>query len=263
MVLEEEKRLLELYEKGALTKEEARACSQELGLAIEELFILEEEKPRFGFTFPSFKVFSSTKLKQEFTFEQVSAMHVRLTEGKLQFLKHKKDHVQVNLTYWTEPADTPLPQLYLEGECLRFDAYLPCQMVVSLPETLMSVLDLEVGQADVRLDYLPFEDISIRSQTDKKQQEVRLATCALGPQHLLCQLQQAAVTIGLAKGQGVKGKLTSASGKVNINRREHASPCYCEKAGETTLYLQIETHSSPIHVKGVRYANGMVSSTAR
>lgn len=262
-MLEEEKRLLELYEKGALTKEEAKACSQELGLAIEELFILEEEKPRFGFTFPSFKVFSSTKLKQEFTFEQVSALHIRLTEGKLQFLKHKKDHVQVNLTYWTEPTETPLPQLYLEGECLRFDGYLPCQMVVSLPETLLSVLDLEVGQADVRLDYLPFEDMSIRSQTDKKQQEIRLVTGGRSSQHLLCQLRQAAVFISLAKGQGIKGKLTSTNGKVMINRREHASPCYCEKTGEATLYLQMETQTSPIHVKGVRYANAMVSSTAR
>lgn len=258
-----QERLMELYEKGALTKEETKACYLELGMQADALFLAEEtQKSRFGFTLPSFKVFSSTKLKQEFQFEDVTAMSIRLTKGRVSFVKHKKPYILVQVTYPTG-AGEELPQIYVEMGRLRFDSYLPCQLTVSFPEQMLSVLELDMGRADVRLDYVPFEDICIRSQMDDKQQELRLTPLSGYNQHLLCQLREVPLTLFLGKQQGIKGKLTSSKGRLRVNRKEHASPCFCEKTGETFLYLQVETQSSPIILKGVRDASRMVSSKTR
>ena len=54
MVEERQKRLIELYEKGVLTKEEAKACFMELEEEPDFLFV--EEKTRLSFSLPSLKI---------------------------------------------------------------------------------------------------------------------------------------------------------------------------------------------------------------
>ena len=55
MVEERQKRLIELYEKGVLTKEEAKACFMELEKEPDFLFV--EEKTRLTFSLPNLKIF--------------------------------------------------------------------------------------------------------------------------------------------------------------------------------------------------------------
>ena len=81
MVEERQKRLIELYEKGVLTKEEAKACFMELEEEPDFLFV--EEKTRLSFSLPSLKIFSSSKLKQDFHFSDVESMSINLKEGKI------------------------------------------------------------------------------------------------------------------------------------------------------------------------------------
>lgn len=250
MAQDQQKRLIELYEKGILTKEEARACFLELEESPDFLFV--EEKTKMTFTLPSLKVFSSSKLKQDYVFSDVESLFMSLSEGRVSFMKGKTDQVQLRLVYPQQVEETLLPQIYVENKGLHFASPLPCQLTVILPDQWMAVLELEVGRADVKLDYLPFEDISLRSTTDKKQQDIRIASLGQFPQHLTIQLSQAPIHLQVPKEQGVKGRIEGAEGSVSVNRKKKSSPYLCEKDGDNLLYLQIRTDKSPCTVKGVK-----------
>ena len=76
MTQKREERLIELYEKGVLTKEEARACFKEMNQEPDFLFV--EEKAKLNFTLPSFKVFASSKLKQAYSFDGIESLFLKL-----------------------------------------------------------------------------------------------------------------------------------------------------------------------------------------
>lgn len=251
-----QERLIELYEKGVLTKEEARACFLELEERPDSLFL--EEGRKQGFTLPSFKVFSSSKLKQDYRFEGIDSLFISLVEGKITFVKGKQEHIQLSLVYPPQEHPDLLPKIYVEKRGLHFASSLPCQLVLSLPDRWLSVLELKIGKADVRLDYLPFEDMSISSKTDKKQQDIRLTTEGRASQHLFLQLQQAPVHLHVPKQQGIRGQLESGQSHILVNRKKKASPYFCEKTGDSLLYVQMKTEKSPIYLKGVRDAIGIV-----
>lgn len=248
----EEQRLIELYEKGVLTKEEARACFMELGENTDLLF-LEEEKEKLTFTLPSFKVFTSSKLKQEFTFSDIEAMQIGLTEGRVQFIKGKTEQVLISISYPQQVAEESLPKIYIEQQQLYFTSPFPCHLTIALPDRWMSVLNLELGQADARLDYLPFEDICIQSVTDKKQQDIRLSSFGAFSQYLSVQLSHAHLQLTVPKGQAVNGQVESAVGQVQVNRRKQTSPYHYEQLGEHCLNFKIATTDSPITMKGIKH----------
>lgn len=248
---EQERRVLELYEKGVLTKEEAKACFLELNADSDFLFI--EEKAKLGFTLPHFKIFSSSKLKQEFTFSAIESMKIRLTEGRIQFLKHKKNDCAVRIVYPQQVEEEDLPKIFIEEERLYFDSRFPCQVTISLPEKWMSILDLDLGQADARLDYLPFEDISIYSQTDKKQQDIRLAAQGKFSQHLSLAFCHANVQLQLAKNQGFNGKIESRTGKVWVNRKSQISPFTYQQEGHYPLQVKMMTLDGQLSLKGMKH----------
>lgn len=251
MVSEKQKRLLELYEKGVLTKEEAKACFMELDEEVDYLFV--EEKAHLTFTLPSLKVFSSNKLKQNFRFTDIESMNIRLREGKVSFHKNKGSEILFSILYPQKPEGEELPQIYVEKKALHFAPSIPCQLTVLLPERWMSVLDLEIGQADARLDYLPFEDVSIHSHSDKKQQDIRVTSYQGFSQHLHFEVMQAPIHMIVSKHQGLKGRFESSRGTVEINRKKKTSPYLYEKAGEKMVYLQVHTDSSPLIMKGMKH----------
>ena len=250
MVEERQKRLIELYEKGVLTKEEAKACFMELEEEPDFLFV--EEKARLTFSLPNLKIFSSSKRKQDFHFLDVESMNINLKEGKIVFQKGKEADIYFVVSYSQLPQDSLLPQIYLENKSLHFSSTLPCQVTVSLPDCWMSVLDLGIGQADARLDFLPFEDVSIHSHSDRKQQDIRVTPYRATSQHLHLELQQAPIHMVVSKEQGLKGRFESKQGMVQINRKKQASPCICEKKGDKVVYLQVQTEVSPIFLKGIK-----------
>lgn len=250
-MLEEQKRLLELYEKGALTKEEARACF--LDVAEDEPIFLAEEKASMQFTLPQFKVFASTRYQQEYSFSAIESIRLRLNKGRIQFQKSKEEDVQLLLVYPHEVAADQLPQVYVEGGTLLFDSLLPCQLTLFLPDRWMNVLDMDIGQAHARLDYLPFEDISIHSKTDQKQQEVRLYLTQTASQCLSINLAHASVVMQLPKGQGLYSRLESKAGKLCFNKREVESPFVLEKTGYGRTLLHLTTLTSSIRIKEVKY----------
>ncbi|HFU4202584.1 TPA: hypothetical protein ACGO8F_000150 [Streptococcus suis] len=250
MAQEQQERLIELYEKGVLTKEEARACFLEFEERPDVLFV--EEKTKMSFTLPSLKVFSSSKLKQEYSFDGIESIFLNLAEGRLLVNKSKTNQVHIKLIYPQQADQTALPQLYVEKRGLHFTSTVPCQLTVSVPDQQLGILDLQIGRADVKLDCLPFEDISIRSKTDSKQQDIRINGYGQFPQHLYLQLIQAPIHLILAKNQGIVGRLESYSGQIMINHKKKVSPCYCEKSGQELLYLKLQTDRSSLLVKGVK-----------
>ena len=227
MTQKREERLIELYEKGVLTKEEARACFKEMNQEPDFLFV--EEKAKLNFTLPSFKVFASSKLKQAYSFDGIESLFLKLSEGRLTLTKSKNEQITVEIVYNQDAPEDKLPRLYVEKKGLYFNSSLACSLTISLPQEWMSVLAVELGQADARLDYLPFEDISIRSSRDKKQQDIRLTTCGGYPQHLYVQLAHAPFTLQTGKGQGIRGQIESQSGQVVVNRKKKNSPYQFEK----------------------------------
>lgn len=253
MTQKREERLIELYEKGVLTKEEARACFLELDLKPDFLFV--EEKSKLNFSLPSLKVFSSSKLKQTYSFEGIESLYLQLSEGRLQLTKSKTNQVGVEICYNQDAPEDSLPRLYVEKKGLYFSSVLPCRLVISLPDQWMSVLDLDLGQSDARLDYLPFEDISIHSARDKKQQDIRLTTVGEYAQHLSLQLVQAPVTVMTSKGQGIRGQITSPTGQVAVNRKKKISPYRFEKAGDQLLYVNAMTDQGAFYMKGIKDVN--------
>lgn len=253
MAQKREERLIELYEKGVLTKEEARACFKEMNQEPDFLFV--EEKAKMNFTLPNFKVFASSKLKQAYTFEGIESLYLKLTEGRLSLTKSKTDQIRVEISYNQDAPEDKLPSIYVEKFGLYFSSSLPCRVSISLPEVWMSVLDVELGQADARLDYLPFEDISIRSSRDKKQQDIRLTTCGGYPQHLFVQLVQAPLTLQTGKGQGIQGQIVSTSGQVFVNRKKKSSPYQFEKIGSDLLFVKAQTEQGAFYVKGIKDVN--------
>ncbi|MDO5078605.1 hypothetical protein EII38_03940 [Streptococcus minor] len=250
MVDERQKRLIELYEKGILTKEEAKACFMELEEEPDFLFV--EEKTRLSFSLPSLKIFSSSKLKQDFRFSAVESMNINLSEGKIIFQKGKEPDIYFVISYPQLPQDKVLPQIYVENKSLHFSSTLPCYITVSLPDCWMSVLDLGLGQADARLDFLPFEDVSIHSHSDKKQQDIRVTPCRTFTQHLHLELRQAPIHLVMSKEQGLKGRFESSQGQLVINRKKQTSPYICEKSGDKVVYLQVQTQASPVTLKGIK-----------
>ncbi|HFU4116217.1 TPA: hypothetical protein ACGO7F_000677 [Streptococcus suis] len=250
MTQKREERLIELYEKGVLTKEEARACFKEMNQEPDFLFV--EEKEKLNFSLPIFKVFASSKLKQAYTFEGIESLFLKLSEGRLTFTKSKNNQLGVEICYNQDAPEDRLPHLYVEKKCLYFSSGLACRLTISLPQEWMSVLDLELGQADARLDYLPFEDISIRSSRDKKQQDIRLMTCGGYPQHLNVELAQAPLTLQTSKGQGIRGQIESPSGQVLVNRKKKASPYQFEKSGNDVLFIKAQTGQGAFYVKGIK-----------
>ncbi|WP_105149130.1 hypothetical protein [Streptococcus suis] len=250
MTQKREERLIELYEKGVLTKEEARACFKEMNQEPDFLFV--EEKAKMNFTLPIFKVFASSKLKQAYTFEGIESLFLKLSEGRLTFTKSKNNQLGVEICYNQDAPEDRLPHLYVEKKCLYFSSSLACRLTISLPQEWMSVLDLELGQADARLDYLPFEDISIRSSRDKKQQDIRLTTCGGYPQHLNVELAQAPLTLQTSKGQGIRGQIESQSGHVLVNRKKKNSPYQFEKSGNDVLFIKAQTGQGAFYVKGIK-----------
>ncbi|HEM3725353.1 TPA: hypothetical protein ACGO28_001001 [Streptococcus suis] len=253
MVQQQQERLIELYEKGILTKEEARACFLKFEERPDVLFV--EEKTRTGFTLPSFKVFASSKLKQAYSFEGIESLFLQLSDGRLTMTKSKSNQVGVEIVYNQDAPEDQLPRIYVEKRGLYFSSSLPCRLTISLPQEWMSVLDLELGQADARLDYVPFEDISIRSSRDKKQQDIRLTTCGGYPQHLSVQLNQAQVTLYPGKSQGIQGQLISSSGQVLVNRKKKISPYQFEKTGSDVLFVKGQTGQGCFYVKGIKDVN--------
>ncbi|HFH9945823.1 TPA: hypothetical protein ACGOPE_000240 [Streptococcus suis] len=253
MVQQQQERLIELYEKGILTKEEARACFLKFEERPDVLFV--EEKNRTGFTLPSFKVFASSKLKQAYSFEGIESLFLQLSEGRLTMTKSKSNQVGVEIVYNQDAPEDQLPRIYVEKRGLYFSSSLPCRLTISLPQEWMSVLDLELGQADARLDYVPFEDISIHSSRDKKQQDIRLTTCGGYPQHLFVQLNQAQVTLYPGKSQGIQGQLISSSGQVLVNRKKKTSPYQFEKTGSDVLFVKGQTGQGCFYVKGIKDVN--------
>lgn len=250
MTQKREERLIELYEKGVLTKEEARACFKKMNQEPDFLFV--EEKEKLNFSLPIFKVFASSKLKQAYTFEGIESLFLKLSEGRLTFTKSKNNQLSVEICYNQDAPEDRLPHLYVEKKCLYFSSGLACRLTISLPQEWMSVLDLELGQADARLDYLPFEDISIRSSRDKKQQDIRLTTCGGYPQHLNVELAQAPLTLQTSKGQGIRGQIESPSGQVLVNRKKKASPYQFEKSGNDVLFIKAQTEQGAFYVKGIK-----------
>ncbi|HFI0107461.1 TPA: hypothetical protein ACGORX_001833 [Streptococcus suis] len=253
MTQKREERLIELYEKGVLTKEEARACFKEMNQEPDFLFV--EEKEKLNFSLPIFKVFASSKLKQAYTFEGIESLFLNLSEGRLTFTKSKNNQLGVEIRYNQDAPEDRLPHLYVEKKCLYFSSGLACHLTISLPQEWMSVLDLELGQADARLDYLPFEDISIRSSRDKKQQDIRLTTCGGYPQHLNVELAQAPLTLLTSKGQGIRGQIESPSGQVLVNRKKKDSPYQFEKSGNDVLFIKAQTGQGAFYVKGIKDVN--------
>lgn len=250
MTQKREERLIELYEKGVLTKEEARACFKEMNQEPDFLFV--EEKEKLNFSLPIFKVFASSKLKQAYTFEGIESLFLKLSEGRLTFAKSKNNQLSVEICYNQDAPEDRLPHLYVEKKCLYFSSGLACRLTISLPQEWMSVLDLELGQADARLDYLPFEDISIRSSRDIKQQDIRLTTCGGYPQHLNVELAQAPLILQTSKGQGIRGQIESPSGQVLVNRKKKASPYQFEKSGNDVLFIKAQTGQGAFYVKGIK-----------
>ncbi|HEM5985343.1 TPA: hypothetical protein ACGPAJ_000489 [Streptococcus suis] len=250
MTQKREERLIELYEKGVLTKEEARACFKEMNQEPDFLFV--EEKEKLNFSLPIFKVFASSKLKQAYTFEGIESLFLKLSEGRLTFAKSKNNQLGVEICYNQDAPEDRLPHLYVEKKCLYFSSGLACRLTISLPQEWMSVLDLELGQADARLDYLPFEDISIRSSRDIKQQDIRLTTCGGYPQHLNVELAQAPLILQTSKGQGIRGQIESPSGQVLVNRKKKASPYQFEKSGNDVLFIKAQTGQGAFYVKGIK-----------
>lgn len=246
---QERDRLIELYEKGALTKEEAKACFIELNADVD--FLFEEEKPKFSLSRPTFRIFSSSKLKQRFSFQDIESMKIRLSQGRIDLIKNKSKQVDVFLVYPHQTAQDQLPNIYIEQEKLFFDSKLPCRLTIALPEQWMSVLDLELGCANARLDFLPFEDISIHSMTDKKQQDVRITSSGQLSQYFSIQLAHANLSLHLPKKQGLIGRVDSKQGQVNVNRRKKKTPYRCEKQGDNALHLKVSTIDSLLTVKGI------------
>ena len=253
MTQKREERLIELYEKGVLTKEEARACFKEMNQEPDCLFV--EEKAKLNFTLPSFKVFASSKLKQAYSFDGIESLFLKLSEGRLTLTKSKNEQITVEIVYNQDAPEDKLPRLYVEKKGLYFNSSLACSLTISLPQEWMSVLAVELGQADARLDYLPFEDISIRSSRDKKQQDIRLTTCGGYPQHLYVQLAHAPFTLQTGKGQGIRGLIESQSGQVVVNRKEKNSPYQFEKSGNDLLFIKAQTGQGAFYVKGIKDVN--------
>ena len=253
MTQKREERLIELYEKGVLTKEEARACFNEMNQEPDFLFV--EEKAKLNFTLPSFKVFTSSKLKQAYSFDGIESLFLKLSEGRLTLTKSKNEQITVEIVYNQDAPEDKLPRLYVEKKGLYFNSSLACSLTISLPQEWMSVLAVELGQADARLDYLPFEDISIRSSRDKKQQDIRLTTCGGYPQHLYVQLAHAPFTLQTGKGQGIRGQIESQSGQVVVNRKKKNSPYHFEKSGNDLLFIKAQTGQGAFYVKGIKDVN--------
>lgn len=253
MTQKREERLIELYEKGVLTKEEARACFKEMNQEPDFLFV--EEKAKSNFTLPSFKVFTSSKLKQAYSFDGIESLFLKLSEGRLTLTKSKNEQITVEIVYNQDAPEDKLPRLYVENKGLYFNSSLACHLTISLPQEWMSVLAVELGQADARLDYLPFEDISIRSSRDKKQQDIRLTTCGGYPQHLYVQLAHASFTLQTGKGQGIRGQIESQSGQVLVNRKKKISPYQFEKSGNDLLFIKAQTGQGAFYVKGIKNVN--------
>lgn len=253
MTQKREERLIELYEKGVLTKEEACACFREMNQEPDFLFV--EEKAKLNFTLPSFKVFASSKLKQAYSFDGIESLFLKLSEGRLTLTKSKNEQITVEIVYNQDAPEDKLPRLYVEKKGLYFNSSLACSLTISLPQEWMSVLAVELGQADARLDYLPFEDISIRSSRDKKQQDIRLTTCGGYPQHLYVQLAHAPFTLQTGKGQGIRGQIESQSGQVVVNRKKKNSPYQFEKSGNDLLFIKAQTGQGAFYVKGIKDVN--------
>lgn len=253
MTQKREERLIELYEKGVLTKEEARACFKEMNQEPDFLFV--EEKAKLNFTLPSFKVFASSKLKQAYSFDGIESLFLKLSEGRLTLTKSKSEQITVEIVYNQDAPEDKLPRLYVEKKGLYFNSSLASHLTISLPQEWMSVLSVELGQADARLDYLPFEDISIRSSRDKKQQDIRLTTCGGYPQHLYVQLAHAPFTLQTGKGQGIRGQIESQSGQVVVNRKKKNSPYQFEKSGNDLLFIKAQTGQGAFYVKGIKDVN--------
>lgn len=253
MTQKREERLIELYEKGVLTKEEACACFREMNQEPDFLFV--EEKAKLNFTLPSFKVFTSSKLKQAYSFDGIESLFLKLSEGRLTLTKSKNEQITVEIVYNQDAPEDKLPRLYVEKKGLYFNSSLACSLTISLPQEWMSVLAVELGQADARLDYLPFEDISIRSSRDKKQQDIRLTTCGGYPQHLYVQLAHAPFTLQTGKGQGIRGQIESQSGQVVVNRKKKNSPYQFEKSGNDLLFIKAQTGQGAFYVKGIKDVN--------
>ena len=253
MTQKREERLIELYEKGVLTKEEACACFREMNQEPDFLFV--EEKAKLNFTLPSFKVFTSSKLKQAYSFDGIESLFLKLSEGRLTLTKSKNEQITVYFVYKQDAPEDKLPRLYVEKKGLYFNSSLACRLTISLPQEWMSVLAVELGQADARLDYLPFEDISIRSSRDKKQQDIRLTTCGGYPQHLYVQLAHAPFTLQTGKGQGIRGQIESQSGQVVVNRKKKNSPYQFEKSGNDLLFIKAQTGQGAFYVKGIKDVN--------
>lgn len=253
MTQKREERLIELYEKGVLTKEEACACFREMNQEPDFLFV--EEKAKLNFTLPSFKVFASSKLKQAYSFDGIESLFLKLSEGRLTLTKSKNEQITVEIVYKQDAPEDKLPRLYVEKKGLYFNSSLACSLTISLPQEWMSVLAVELGQADARLDYLPFEDISIRSSRDKKQQDIRLTTCGGYPQHLYVQLAHAPFTLQTGKGQGIRGQIESQSGQVVVNRKKKNSPYQFEKSGNDLLFIKAQTGQGAFYVKGIKDVN--------
>lgn len=253
MAQRKEERLIELYEKGILTKEEARACFEEMNQ--ESGFLFLKEKAKLTFTLPNFKVFASSKLKQTYSFEGIESLFLQLSEGRLTLTRAKTDQMGVEIVYNQDALEDKLPRIYVEEKGLYFTSPLPCYLSICLPQEWMSVLDVELGQADAHLDYLPFEDISIHSLRDKKQQDVRLTTCGGYPQHLYIQLAQAPLTLQTGKEQGIRGQIESSSGQVFVNRKKKTSPYQFEKSGNDLLFIKAQTGQGVFYVKGIKDVN--------
>ena len=253
MTQKREERLIELYEKGVLTKEEARACFKEMNQEPDFLFV--EEKAKLNFTLPSFKVFASSKLKQAYSFDGIESLFLKLSEGRLTLTKSKNEQITVEIVYNQDAPEDKLPRLYVEKKGLYFNSSFACHLTISLPQEWMSVLAVELGQADARLDYLPFEDISIRSSRDKKQQDIRLTTCGGYPQHLYVQLAHAPFTLQTGKGQGIRGQIESQSGQVEDNRKKKNSSKKKKKSGNDLLFIKAQTGQGAFYVKGIKDVN--------
>lgn len=214
-----------------------------------------EEKAKLNFTLPSFKVFASSKLKQAYSFDGIESLFLKLSEGRLTLTKSKNEQITVEIVYNQDAPEDKLPRLYVEKKGLYFNSSLACSLTISLPQEWMSVLAVELGQADARLDYLPFEDISIRSSRDKKQQDIRLTTCGGYPQHLYVQLAHAPFTLQTGKGQGIRGQIESQSGQVVVNRKKKNSPYQFEKSGNDLLFIKAQTGQGAFYVKGIKDVN--------
>ncbi len=245
-----QERVLELFEKGVLTQEEARACFLELG---EEDILFVEEKKRLGFTMPSFKVFSSSKAKQEYFFDQIETLNLKIPDGKITFTKNKNAQIRLNLQFSQQAAQNQLPQVYLEGQTLRFESNLPCQISLALPDRWFSVLEMDVGKAEVKLDYLPFEDVTLTSR-EARQGGIRIISQGQHSQHIFLQVRQADVQFQSPRQQAVKGRIESGADQIRVNRKKKSLPYLFEKEGQTPLYVQVRMREGQFHMKGIHDA---------